>query len=316
MLLTRWLLNDYFSGAAALPAAFVISAGTLALLGVPMLLLQSTLETYLWVSGTAIGASLLAAALVALRQGKTPKRTELRTAASGSGGALWLPFLALVVLLAYISRINAPSYGGDIWVYLSWVREFFGGGNLASRDPYFGHQVGLSRIRINGWLLEQAAFSRVSGVDPVDLVFSYLNPALVVVALLAFYALARTLLSSEKAALFCGSLYALFMLVHLDVSRVTFGGEFIQRLPEDKLATKFLFLPVALAFAAAFLGGGRRVYFWCFAFVCCAVVAVHPAGLAIIGVSMAGFGTLHLAANPRAREAWGRISAMGWRGSS
>src|SRR3712207_4359921 len=140
------------------------------------------------------------------------------------------------------------------------------------------------------------------------------NPALVVVALLAFYALARTLLGSEKAALFCGCLYALFLLVHLHVSRLTFGGEFIQRLPEDKLASKFLFLPLALAFAAVFLEGGRRVYFWCFAFVCCAVMAVHPIGLAVIGVSMAGFGTLHLAANPRAREAWGRISAMGLAG--
>jgi Family of unknown function (DUF6077) len=313
VLLTRWLLDDYFSGAAALPAAFVISAGTLALLGVPMLLLQSTLEAYLWASGTAIAASLLAAALVALRPGKTPKR-EIGTAAFARGGPLWLPFLALVAVSAYISRINAPSHGGDIWIYLSWVRGFLGGDPLASHDPYFGDQVGLSRVRISGWLLEQAAFSRVSGVDPVDLVFSYLNPALVVVALLAFYALARTLLGSEKAALFCGSLYALFLLVHLDVSRVTFGGEFIQRLPEDKLATKFLFLPLALAFAAAFLEGGRRVYFWCFAFACCAVVAVHPVGLAIIGVSMAGFGTLHLAANPRAREAWGRISAMGLAG--
>ncbi len=134
----------------------------------------------------------------------------------GSGGPLWLPFLALVAVLAYISRINAPSYGGDIWVYPSWVREFLGGDHLASQEPYFGNQVGLSRVRINGWLLEQAAFSRVSGVDPVDLVFSYLNPVLVVVALLAFYALVRTLLGGEKAALFCGSLYALFMLVHLD----------------------------------------------------------------------------------------------------
>lgn len=127
-----------------------------------------------------------------------------------------MPFLALVAVLAYISRINAPSYGGDIWVYPSWVREFLGGDHLASQEPYFGNQVGLSRVRINGWLLEQAAFSRVSGVDPVDLVFSYLNPVLVVVALLAFYALVRTLLGGEKAALFCGSLYALFMLVHLD----------------------------------------------------------------------------------------------------
>jgi uncharacterized protein DUF6077/uncharacterized protein DUF6541 len=311
VLLTRWFLGEYFSGAAALPAAFVISTGAFALLGVPMLLLQSTLEAYLWASGTAVAASLLAAALVALRPGQQARRDP---AGFDRGGLLWLPFLALVAVLAYISRINAPSAFGDIWVYLSWVREFLGRDQLASEEPYFGGQVGLSRVRINGWLLEQAAFSRVSGVDPVDLVFSYLNPALVVVALLAFYALARTLLGSEKAALFCGCLYALFLLVHLHVSRLTFGGEFIQRLPEDKLATKFLFLPLALAFAAAFLEGGRRVYFWCFAFVCCAVMAVHPIGLAIIGVSMAGFGTLHLAANPRAREAWGRISAMGLAG--
>jgi hypothetical protein len=80
------------------------------------------------------------------------------------------------------------------------------------------------------------------------------------------------------------------------------------------LATKFLFLPMALAFAAAFVESGRRVYFWCFTFVCCAVMAVHPIRLAIIGVSMSGFSALHLAANPRAREAWGRISAMGLAG--
>jgi hypothetical protein len=317
VLLTRWFLGEYFSGAALLPTAFVISAGTFALLGVPLLILQSSLEAYLWVSGATVAASLLVAALVALlgelRREQTA-RPETGFAVSDRGGLLWVPFLALVAALTYISRINAPSYFGDIWVYLSWVREFLGGGTLASEEPYFGGAVGLSRARINGWLLEQATLSRVSGVDPVDLVFSYLNPVLVVVSLLAFYALARTLLKSEKAALFCGCLYALFFLVHLSVSRLTFGGEFIQRLPEDKLATKFLFLPMALAFAAAFLESGRRVYFWGFAFVCCAVMAVHPIGLAIIGLSMAGFGILHLATNPRRREAWARISAMGLAG--
>jgi hypothetical protein len=312
-LLARWFLGEYFSGAALLPAAFVISAGAFALLGVPLLILQSSLEAYLWVSGAAVAASLLAAALVAWHREQTAG-LETGFAVSDRGGLLWVPFLAMVGALTYICRFNAPSSFGDIWVYLSWVREFLGGDDLASEEPYFGGAVSLSRVRINGWLLEQAALSRVSGVDPVDLVFSYLNPTLVVVALLAFYALARTLLKSERAALFCGCLYALFFLVHLSVSRLTFGGEFIQRLPEDKLATKFLFLPLALAFAAAFLESGRRVYFWCFAFVCCAVMAVHPIGLAIIGISMAGFGILHLAANPRSRESWTRISAMGLAG--
>ena len=43
------------------------------------------------------------------------------------------------------------------------------GDRLASVEPFFGGDVGLSRARINGWILEQAAVSRVSGVDPVDL---------------------------------------------------------------------------------------------------------------------------------------------------
>jgi hypothetical protein len=312
-LLTRWFLGEHFSKAALLPAAFVISTGAFALLGLPMLILQSTLEAYLWVSGAAVAAFLLAAALVALRREQTTK-PETGFVVFDRGGLLWVPFLALVAALTYISRINAPSYIGDIWVYLSWVREFIGGDRVAAEEPYFGGEVGLSRVRINGWLLEQAALSRVSGMDPVDLVFSYLTPVLVVVALLVFYALARMLLKSEKAALFCGCLYALFFLVHLSVSRLTFGGEFIQRLPEDKLATKFLFLPMALAFAVAYLEGGRRVYLGCFAFVCCAVMAVHPIGLAIIGISMAGFGILHLAVNPHYREAWARLSAMGLAG--
>jgi hypothetical protein len=43
-------------------------------------------------------------------------------------------------------------------------------------------------------------------------------------------------------------------------------------------------------------------------------MAIHPIGLAIIGISMAGFGILHLASNPRSREAWKRIAAMGLAG--
>jgi hypothetical protein len=111
-----------------------------------------------------------------------------------------------------------------------------------------------------------------------------------------------------------GCLYALFFFVHLSQSRIAWGGEFVQRLPEDKLVAKFLFLPLALAFAYAFLQGGGKRYFLGFSFLCCAVMAVHPIGLAIIGISMAGFAILHLAANPRSRAAWARISAMGLTG--
>jgi len=313
-LLTRWFLREHFSGVALLPAAFVIGTGGFALLGVPFLVLQSTLEAYLWLAGAVVAGSVLAAALTAFVRDRPTDDAGTEPVSGERGGVLWLPFLALVAVLAYITRITAPSSFGDIWIYLSWVREYLGSGRLAFEEPFFGGEVGLSRVRINGWLLEQAAAARVSGVDPVNLVFSYLNPTLVAVSLLAFYALARVLFESERVALFCGCLYSLFLLVHVSQSRLTLGGEFIQRLPEDKLAAKFLFMPLALAFAVVFLKGGGWRYFWCFALSCWCVMAIHPIGLAIIGISMAGFGLLHLASNPLSREAWSRICAMGLAG--
>ena len=315
-LATRWFLGGYFSGPGLPPAAIVISTGTFALLALPMLIFQRTLEAYLWACGLTVGVSILAALVVfvwSVRSGRTVGSGSVLTL-TDRGGVLWLPFAALVAALAYIARYTAPSSYGDIWIYLSWVREYLGGDKLASVEPFFGGDVGLSRARINGWLLEQTAFSRVSGADPVHLVFSYINPALVVVAFLVFYALARILFKSEKVALLSGCLYSLFFLIHLSQSRIAWGGEFIQRLPEDKLVAKFLFFPIALAFAVAFIEGGGKRYFWGFAFLCCAVMAVHPIGLAITGISMAGFAILHLATNPRSRAAWAKISAMGLAG--
>jgi len=313
VLVVRWFLWDYFSGAALAPAAFVTSVGLFALLAVPMLILQSTLPTYLWACGTIVAVFWLSAVVLTFRR-EQAEGGRTGVALSDRGGLLWVPFAALVTALSYIARNTAPSHSGDIWIYLSWVREYLSGDRLASVEPFFGSDVGLSRARINGWLLEQAAVARVSGVDPVELAFSYLNPALVVVAFLVFYALARILFESEKAALLSGSLYALFFLVHLSQARISWGGEFVQRLPEDKLVAKFLFLPLALAFAFAFLEGGAKRYFLGFSFLCCAVMAVHPIGLAIIGISMAGFAVLHLAANPRSRTPWARLSAIGLTG--
>jgi hypothetical protein len=307
----RWFSREYFPGVALAPAAFVTSLGLFALLAVPMLILQVTLAAYLWACGITVAVCWLAAVVLMFRPEQAASgRVEL----SDRGGLLWVLFAGLAAALAYIARITAPSYYGDIWIYLSWVREYLGGDRLASVEPFFGGDVGLSRARINGWLLEQAAVARVSGVDPVDLAFSYLNPVLVVVAFLAFYALARILFKSEKAALLSGCLYSLFFLIHLSQSRIAWGGEFVQRLPEDKLVAKFLFLPLALACAFAFLEGGAKRYFVGFTFLCCAVMAVHPIGLAIIGISMAGFVILYLAANPRSRAAWAKISAMGLTG--
>ena len=286
-------LFEDLPGPVVVPVSFATSVGLFALLAMPFLAMGLGLEPYLWAAGVIVGTSLVATGM-------------LRHKRSGPGGVvgahpssvlLWGPFLLLCAALATVYRVKDPFPYDDIWVYLTWVREFLDAGNGALREPYFGDPVGASRARVNGWLFEQAALSRASGIDPVELVLGYLVPTLVVMSLLAFYALARVLLRSGTGALLVGSLYALGLL--LDV-----GGRWIGRVAEDKFLAWFLFLPVALIFAVLFLEARRKRHLVAFAFFCWAVVVVHPVGLAIIGLSAAGLGLLHVATDWREGEAW------------
>ena len=225
---------------------------------------------------------------------------------------LWVLFSVLSAVLALVSRVRMPEIYEDIWVYTAWVRQFASAERLAIHEPYFGSEIeGLSRAKINGWLLEQAALSRVSGLDPVEMVLNYLTPALVVVALLSFYALTRVLLKNEVAALFVSCVYALFFWAYLNFGVHTFGGEFIGRAAEDKLVARFAFMPVALIFAGLFLEHRKLRYLGFFALVIWAVVVIHPIGLAFIGLSVASFCLVYLVVNFRGYRAWTGTIALG-----
>jgi hypothetical protein len=312
LLLSHWCFADRFSGAALIPVSFVISAGIFGILGVPVLMAHLSFDAYLWVVG-AVFAGFLAAAMIRAFRRPPPEEEEEKGETSDEPQRrwLWIPFVTLGAMLAAISRAKVAHPYNDIWVYLAYVRDFMEADRLAFREPYFGQVAELSRAQINGWLLQQATLSRISGIDPVVMMLDYLAPTLVCVSLLAFYALARTLLRSEAAALFSGSLYALFFLLHLEPSVFTFGGEFISRITEDKFAAKFIFLPISLAFAFAFVESRRLRYLAAFAFICWSVMTAHPVGLAIIGLCVAGFGLVHVAINWHRREAWMTMVAMG-----
>lgn len=308
----RWLLDGRLSGAATLPVAFVVSSSAFALLGVPMLILHRSIEAYIWIAGTVVAAALVTAAVNVVqtkrRENKPPAEIDVRT---GYPALLWVPFALAGVALAWISRATRPNVYDDMWVYIAWVREFMTADGLALHEPYFGDPLGgLSRAQINGWLLQQAALARVSGIDPVNLVLDYLAPTLVFVTLLAFYALARTLLKNEAAALLTGCLYALFFLVFMSPSVRSFGGELVARIAEDKFAARFIFLPVALVAATLFLENRRMRHLALFTLVCWSVVAVHPIALAVLAVMMTGFGLAYVATNIRRWAAWTGMATL------
>jgi Family of unknown function (DUF6077) len=303
IILVRWFFAEHISGAAMIPVSFAISLGIFALVGVPLLLLHQSLVLYLWVACAIVAAAIVGAVIRAFYH----KPSDQKGIPIGfSFDWLWVPFLLLGTAFASVSRIRAPEAMGDLWVYLAWVREFLNADKLALREPYFGYPIGTARAQINGWLLEQAALSKVTGIDSVELVLRYLAPTLVVMSLLAFYALARVLLKSETAALLTGSLYELGLLIFLGPT-----NGFVGRIAEDKFLSFFLFLPIGLIFAFLFLESHKLRYLMIFTFLCWAVVAVHPLGLALLGLCTGGFGLLYLATRLRDKGAWIRTLSLG-----
>jgi hypothetical protein len=309
LLTSRWLLGDDLSGLGRLPMGFAISTGVYGLPGVPALILHLSIEAYLLATAILLCAFLALAAWGALRAGS--RAVEPATSFGPAAGWLWAPFGLLCGALAFVGIRRVPNSYDDAWVYLSWVRDFSDSKRLALRDPYFGEKVAeFSRVKVNGWLLEQAALSRVSGMDTIELVLRYLTPTLVVVALLMVYALARTLLKSERAAVITATIYALFHVVFIQPSLHNVGVELAARISEDKYAARFLILPAILLFAVLFIENRRRRDLGLFTFFCWTAVVVHPSVLPAVGLCMLGFGAAHVAVNPRSRPAWTGMVAL------
>jgi hypothetical protein len=307
LLLSHWLLRDAMSGTALVPVGFAISTGIFGLLGVPALILHLSTENYLLAAGTLLAAFLVVAVCRTVR----PKELTVESSPERDApydppaGWLWAPFALLCGGLAFVGTRRVPSSYDDIWVYLSWVKDFANSQRLALVDPYFGERIAeFSRAKVNGWLLEQAALSRVSGLDTIELVLRYLTPALVVVALLMVYALAHAISKSERAAVLIASVYALFHIIFIQPSVHNVGVELAARISEDKYAARFLILPVTLLFALLFVENRRWRHLGLFTFFCWAAVAVHPSVLPAIGLCMLGFGLAHVSVNLRLRAAW------------
>ena len=312
-LLAWWFARRLFPGPALFPAAMALGMGVYGLLGIPALLLHRSLDFYLAACGIVLALFLVAAMIMTLVSGsRRPEPAGERETGGAALGywLLWVPFVLLGGGLVFLTGVEVPWVDGDTWDYLAWVREYLEPGRLAVQDPYFGTDVGVSRVLINGFLLEQAALSRLTGIGPITLSLNFLAPALATASMLAFYALGRRLFGPGPALL-AGCFYALFLLVELSGPQPLFGREFLGRVIQDKGVAQFVFLPVALCFAAGYLEERRLRYLLLFGFLCWASVSVHPAGLAVIGLSAAGFGLLHVVANFRRSVAWAGATALG-----
>lgn len=288
---------------STVPVAFAMSVGIFGILAVPPLVLQWSFRTYLIICGAVLAISLLGALFLALR-GRGVAANEPHERPERGAWLLWVPLAVLTAVLTATSLNVTTLFGPDAWAYMIYVRDYM------SAEQLNAGSAGFSRTTFSGWLLEQAALSRISGTDPVPLLARYLGPGLVVVSVLAFYGLARTLFRDSRAALLAGFLAAVFFLTHM-TSQTSSGTEFVARITEDKFVARFVFLPVALNLAVLFVRSRRLAYLGLFTLVCWSVVSVHYIGFAMIGASLTGFGLVSVILHPRDRASWVSFGALG-----
>ncbi|CAN5886548.1 hypothetical protein BH23ACT11_BH23ACT11_23820 [soil metagenome] len=297
---------------ARIPLAFTLSVFLYGLPAVPALTLHWSLGTYLLVCAAILLTAVVLAMVMALRRRMPPEGLVSFTAGSVGRWLMWAPFLILLLVLTVISATGTMKVG-DEWIYLAYVQDFVSNANrLAAHEPFYGSEASFTRIQMSGWLLEHATFSRVSGIEPVSLTLDYLPPVLTAVALIAFYPFARALLEDARAALLATILNALLPIYSylLGFFPIPYNTLFFITITMDKVAVRYIFLPVALALTVWFLRERGLRYLVLFALLCWSVMLVHPIGLVVICFALAGLGLGYLAFNWREWPAWARLASL------
>jgi len=317
MVLTYLFMDRDLSILARAPVALAFSIGLFGLVSFPGLILDWRLGTYLLICCGILALSVVLVVVVAARRAPSPE-TGPQLAPGSPDGWLWVPFLFLAGILGSLAVVAAPPPPiDDLWIYLAYVQDYLGTGRLASQDPFYGGDLGFSRIQINGWLAEQAAFSRLTGIDPAELLVNYWTPTIVVASFFAFYALARVLFEDARIAFLAAPLNVLLAFLwsvgsHLATGKnVRFSLQSLDGATHDKSVALGLFVPVSLIFVILFLRERRWRYLALFTFLCWSTVTVHPIGLATICFAIAGFGLGYLIFNLRDPAAWKNVVSVG-----
>lgn len=310
--LTYLFLGRRPSFAFRVPLALVLSVGVFGLPALFVLLSNQTFEIYLALCLMFLALSLALLVILALRRNNSPVDEVAAGENDDIRWWMWGPFALIGLVFALISATGNLTYGNDEWVYLGYIRDFLAPGNLAVYEPFYGEVASFNRIYMSGWILEQAAFSRISGLDPVPMALTYLPPVVMVCAVAASYFVAKAVLVEARPVLIASSLSVLLPLLQYlrTGSPAFFDGNFFIGITMDKQVIHFVFFPVAVGLAVMFLRERRWQYLLLFSLTCGAMMLVHPIGLVVLCFTLAGVGAGYLLFNLRRFPAWASLSML------
>lgn len=291
VLLQRAVLN---AGTGLLTRVAVAPALGLALAALPAFV---ALELHTDLDRFAIMYAVFAAAVcgesVLFWRGEQAAEPEESTADRGN------PLLIVLLGVVLAGVVTTPFWAedrlaGDFddWTYMAYVREYLDTDRMNEAEPFLGTGEAVTpRMRDNVWVLMQALVSDASDVPPHDVLLEYLRPVLTLFAVLATYALTRTLFRGTTVA----ALAVAFQLGYafLDLApHEGMGRNLFLRISEDKMVAALVLFPVGLVFLTHYVARPAVATFAGFALVVLAVSFVHPVPLAFLGITIVSFAAL------------------------
>lgn len=134
LVLSGLLLGRILPWTARLPIALATSIEVFGLPAVPMFALHYSLSSYLRIAAAILGVSLVVALLTVFS--RTSAAEDEGTGFGSRANWLWLPFLVLCAVLAFISSRVGHAASEDTWLYLAYVQDYVGRDKLTLFPPY------------------------------------------------------------------------------------------------------------------------------------------------------------------------------------
>lgn len=287
---------------ARLPIFFVFS---LAIWAIPATLLQLVGANW-FAFRVVFVVTLWVLTVAAFRQNrKVSSFTSFRTSSftfDASRFSFLVPqlILALVGLLITFLVWRGPRDADD-WGYLQVTQQLMGSAQfqiLAASEARYS-----IRYAFHVWIFLQAFLGEWLNADVAQLVRDVLPALLTPLALLSFYAWAKTFFGNTRAALVAVAIQLLIYVTSANADG--WGRGFFVRSAQDKFLVWLIILPIAFSFAWNFLREGKLRQWFAYGVAVIAGLWVHPVSLFLLVLALGGFALFNfLARAPFARKRW------------
>ncbi|MCH8025689.1 MAG: hypothetical protein IH866_02735 [Chloroflexi bacterium] len=279
-------------------AAFLMSIALAALPGLAALRLHWSLDAF----ALSYGAFAAIASGIALMWRPDREAETNEDEGTGEPRSVFsnLPLL-LLIGVPLLAILTSPFWSGDRiardaddLVYMAYVNEYSRGDALDASGPFLDTRPGaFGRMQINVWVVLQALVTDSAGVEPIDLLLSYLPPLMTALAVVAMFTLAKGLFRRTPIAL----LAALFVLVYAATDMAShdgYGRNIFLRIGEDKMVAAFVLLPVALLIGAKYLSRPTFRGYLLLILAIGAIFVVHPMVVSFLGIALVSLAALRV----------------------